>query len=127
LSPEAAHALATARPQLADAKSILRLPIAGAAAREACLGAFHAVEAFVFSRTGRAAKTHGGLRTTFARLAKDELRTDPAFLGFLARAYDLKSIADYATDPTRKVSPEEAAWTIETAELFIDLLAGLAE
>jgi uncharacterized protein (UPF0332 family) len=72
-------------------------------------------------------KTHSGLRTVFSRLAKDEPRIDPAFVQFLANAYDLKSLADYANEPALKIYREEAEATIETADRFIASIAGLIE
>ena len=127
MTPEAAEALATARQHLSDAKAIGGLRIAHVAAREAYLAAFHAAEAFIHERTGRTVKTHSGLRTVFSRLAKDEPRLDPAFTQFLANAYDLKSLADYADKPAQRISPEDAAMTIETAEQFIAAIARLIE
>jgi uncharacterized protein (UPF0332 family) len=44
------------------------------AAREAYLAVFHAAEAYIFEQTGKAAKTHRGVRSEFARLAKAEPR-----------------------------------------------------
>jgi hypothetical protein len=44
---------------------------------------------------------------------------------FLANAYDLKSLADYADRPALRVSPEDADVTIETAERFIAAIAAL--
>jgi hypothetical protein len=44
----------------------------------------------------------------FGHLAKDEPRISPAFVKFLARTYDLKSLADYATGPDVNITPEDA-------------------
>jgi uncharacterized protein (UPF0332 family) len=125
LTPEAAEALATAQQHLSDAKAIRGLLIGHVAAREAYLAAFHAAEAFIHERTGRPVKTHSGLRTVFARLAKDEPRLDPAFVQFLANAYDLKSLADYADRRAQRVSTEDADLAIETAERFVATIATL--
>jgi uncharacterized protein (UPF0332 family) len=97
------------------------------AAREAYLAAFHTAEAFIHERTGRPVKTHSGLRTVFSRLAKAEPQLDPEFVRFLANAYDLKSLADYADMPALRISPEDAAMTIEIAERFIAAITGLIE
>ncbi|HUB50117.1 MAG TPA: HEPN domain-containing protein [Acetobacteraceae bacterium] len=119
MNPEPAESLTTARQHLKDAKTIRGLDIAHVAAREAYLAAFHAAEAFIHDRTGRVVKTHSGLRTLFARLAKDEPNLDPAFTQFLANAYDLKSLADYADKPVERISTQDADLAIETAERFI--------
>ena len=55
----------------------------------------------IFDRTGRAAKTHRGVRGEFARLAKDDPRSSEHFRLFVARAYRLKEAADYAVGPRR--------------------------
>lgn len=123
MTPEAAEALATARQHLSDAKAIRGLQIAHVAAREA----YHAAEAFIHERTGRSVKTHTGLRTVFARLAKGEPRLDPAFSQFLANAYDLKSLADYADRPAARVSTEDADQAIEMADRFIGVVIALLE
>ena len=64
-------------------------------------------------------KTHSGLRTVFARPAKDEPQLDPTFTQFLANAYDLKSLADYADKPVERISVQDADLAIETADRFI--------
>jgi hypothetical protein len=47
-------------------------------------------------------------------------------LTFLARAYELKSIADYSVGPAaRPITAEDVALAIETAERFIDAIAQL--
>lgn len=117
--------MATAHQHLSDAKAIRGLSIAHVAAREAYLAAFHAAEALIHDRTGRVVKTHSGLRTVFSRLAKDEPRLDPAFAQFLANAYDLKSVADYADRPAARISVEDADQTIATAERFVEAITTL--
>jgi hypothetical protein len=57
---------------------------------------FHAVEAYIFEQTGKVAKTHRGVRSEFARLAKDEPRIGRDFVTFLATAYQFKTQADDA-------------------------------
>ena len=76
LTPEAERELVTARRHLADARAIAGLDIAYIAAREAYLAAFHAAQGLLYERTGRAAKTHRGLRTEYARLAQTEAGLD---------------------------------------------------
>jgi uncharacterized protein (UPF0332 family) len=123
---ETADCLTKARECLDGAKQIAGLPLPQVAAREAYLAAFHAAEAYIFEQTGRTVKTHRGLRTTFSRLARNEPRIAPEYLTFLARAYELKSIADYSVGPTaRPITAEDAARTIETAERFIDTITQL--
>ena len=100
MNTHAAQELATARHHLSDARSILTLGLAPVAAREAYIAAFHAAQAYLYERAARPAKTHRGLRSEFTRLARDEPRLDQSFSRFLAVAYEVKSVADYAELPT---------------------------
>jgi uncharacterized protein (UPF0332 family) len=126
LKPETADCLAKARECLDGAKQIASLPLPQVAAREAYLAAFHAAEAYIFEQTGRTVKTHRGLRPTFSRLARSEPRIAPEYMTFLARAYELKSIADYSIGPAaRPITDDDAARAIETAERLIDTISQL--
>ena len=119
MTPEAAQSLEIARQHLAAADSSIGVPIAFVAAREAYLGAHHAATAYVLEKTGNAARTHSGLRSEFARLARTESRVDPTFVGFLARAYTLKSAADYGVGPLAMISLDQAQEAAEVARRFI--------
>src|ERR1700757_3957150 len=88
-------------------------------------GSLHAAQALIFDRTGKIAKTHSGVRSEFARLAKDDPCIDRAFPTFLAQAYRLKSVADYAVASDAVVTVAEAEQAIETAGYFIDCISGL--
>jgi uncharacterized protein (UPF0332 family) len=126
LSPEVRHELAVGRRHLADAKSIAGLKISYAAAREAYLAAFHAAQALLLERKGRAAKTHRGLRADFARLVRDETSLDAAFSSFLANAYELKSVADYGIEP-EVITTEAAAAAIAHAERMVEAITTLLD
>jgi uncharacterized protein (UPF0332 family) len=122
VTPEAIQYLRKARRCLASSRTILAAGIPDVAAREAYLAGFHSAEAFVFEKTGKAAKTHRGLRSEFAR-ATGQLPELRQFARFLARAYELRSIADYGVDPETTVSPNEAQEAIELAEKFVEAIA----
>jgi hypothetical protein len=62
------------------------------------------------------------LRSEFARVARTEPWLGQAFSRFLATAYEVKSFADYATEP-QNVSSEAARAAIESAERMIDSIA----
>jgi uncharacterized protein (UPF0332 family) len=118
VTPEAGHFLRKARQCLSNATTILSVSIPDVAAREAYLAGYHAAEAFIFERTGKTLKTHKGVRSEFARLA----RTDAVlreFTSFLARAYELKSIADYGIDPDIHVSVDDANAAYDIANRFV--------
>lgn len=125
MTPEAARALDIARQHLTAADRSLQIQLAFVAAREAYLAGFHAATAYVLEKTGRPAKTHAGLRSEFARVARHELRIDPKFVGFLARAYTLKSAADYGADPSSAIPPAQAREVIGIAREFVEAIAVL--
>lgn len=122
MTPEVRDYLSTARQCLADAKKLIALPMSHIAAREAYLAGYHAAEAYIYSRTGKAAKTHSGLRAEFARLAKDEPRIARELVTFLAKAYELKSVADYGMNSAAKITNNDATAAIETAARFVDCI-----
>jgi uncharacterized protein (UPF0332 family) len=90
VKPETADFLNKARHCLSSAETIAAAGVADVAAREAYLAAFHAAEAYIFERTGKAAKTHRGVRGQFSRLAQ-EASIEREFLTFLAKGYELKT------------------------------------
>jgi uncharacterized protein (UPF0332 family) len=115
MTPEVGDYLAKARHALAEARAVMGIGLADAAGPAAYLAAYHAAQAYIFTGTGQAAKTHSGVRSEFSRLAKDDPRIDRSFLTFLAQAYTLKEVADYEMGPGAVVPPERAAAAIETA------------
>ena len=123
----AAQYLKKARRSVDEAKAVARIGFREAAGRAAYLAAYHAAQAFIIARSGKIAKTHSGVRSEFARLAKDDPRIDRAFATFLAQAYNLKTIADYTVGEDAGVSLAEASEAIEKAERFIALIASLLQ
>jgi uncharacterized protein (UPF0332 family) len=67
-------------------------------------------------------KTHKGLRSEFARLTRNDA-TLREFTGFLVRAYELKSIADYGVDPGVHISADDAKEACDIASRFIASVA----
>jgi len=119
VTPEAERFLAKARQCLAHGDAILSIGLGEEAARTAYLAAFHAAQALIYERTGREAKTHRGVHRQFALLSKDEASLPADLRRFLAQAYDLKAVADYATGPEAVVPLDRAAAAIETARRFL--------
>jgi uncharacterized protein (UPF0332 family) len=123
VTPEAGTFLAKARQLLAEAHAVAGIGLAEAAGRAAYLAAFHAAQALIFDRTGKIAKSHGGVRSEFARLVKGNEQVDPAFSAFLAQAYRFKSVADYGVGIEPAISLEEAEQAIETAGHLIECVS----
>lgn len=127
MTPEATRYLEKAYRCLSDARASLGFGLNNDAGRGAYLAVFHASQAFIFERTGKAAKTHQGVQSEFHRLARDEPRIDKALPPFLAQAYNLKAVADYETGPDSDIPPDRAAAAIETAGHFIESIANVLE
>jgi uncharacterized protein (UPF0332 family) len=127
VKPEAAQYIAYARAMLERGQRMLDIGLAEDAGRAAYLTCFHTAQAYIFERQDRAVKTHRGVRNTFLLLTHDDPRVDPALRSFLAQAFDLKGIADYATDPSETTTPEDAAAAMKTAARFVDAFAALAD
>lgn len=119
MTPEAQDYLDKARDDCNDARKIAGIGLARASARSAYYAAFHAAEAFIIARTGKVAKTHSGVRSEFARLAKDATDLDQALPKFLAQAYKYKEISDYGVGHGAVVTIAEAQDAIINAERFI--------
>ena len=95
------------------------------AARAAYLAGFHAAQALISERTSRIAKSHGGVRSTFARLVKDDPRVDRALVQFLGRAYRFKEVTITAPAHRRSCTVSEAQEAIALAGQFVDCIASL--
>lgn len=109
MTPEVEEHLGKAREALTKARGLLDvMRYSDEAARIAYLAGFHAAQAFIFERTGRIAKSHSGVRSTFARLVKDDPRVDCTLVRFLERAYRFKEVADYGIGPQTVVTITEA-------------------
>jgi uncharacterized protein (UPF0332 family) len=121
--PETERFLDKARQCLEHARAILAIGLGEDAGRAAYIAGFHAAQAFIFEKVGKAAKTHQGVQSQFLKLTKDDAAIAPDLLIFLSRAYQLKSVADYETGPDAIVPVERAAEAIATAERFIAEIA----
>jgi len=95
------------------------------AGRTAYLAGFHAAQALISERSGRAVKTHGGVNTDFHRLVRNDAHIDDELRAFLGFAYNLKAIADYETGPGAEVSAQQAMWALAQAKQFVGHVEGL--
>jgi hypothetical protein len=90
------------REDLSDARQIAEIKHAKVAARSACYAAFHAAEALIFERTGKAVKTHRGVRIEFARLTKDDHARPKLWPDFWRNPIHTKSSATTVPIPVRR-------------------------
>jgi uncharacterized protein (UPF0332 family) len=123
VKPEAKDYLERAQSLLAQAVTILNTAgVTEQAARVAYSAGFNAAQALIFSRRGRAAKTHRGLRAAFAELVQAEPSIDPEFATFLGQAYRLKERTDYSIGAQPDVTDAEANEMIDMAKRLIDCI-----
>ena len=128
MTPEATRHIARAREDLDDARQVAQIGLAKVAARSAYYAAFHAAEAFIIEKTGRVAKTHSGVRSVFARLARAETRFDRTMTSFLAQGYQYKEVGDYNVDPAAAITMRNAEAAISAAADFLQRVeAALAD
>jgi uncharacterized protein (UPF0332 family) len=124
MKPETADYLSKTRSTLVDATKIVNFPLPHIAAREAYLAVFHAAEAYIFEHTGKAAKTHRGLRGEFSRLARNDETVGRDLITFLGTAYQFETVADYSIgSAVTPISTAAATAAINTAERFIDAIS----
>jgi uncharacterized protein (UPF0332 family) len=95
------------------------------AGRAAYLACFHVAQAIIFEREGRVLKTHRGVQTEFNRLMKDDPRADRELVGFMARAYRFKTVADYGFDAPTHTTSDDARNALEVATRFFAAFTGL--
>lgn len=127
MKAEADAFLTKAKELLDRAPALLSRGFPEEAGRAAYLAGFHAAQAFIFETLGRSPKTHSGVQTQFAKLARSEPSIDVGLRAFLGQAYNIKAIADYEIGPGAKIAPERAKGAIDGARRFVaaivDLLA----
>ncbi len=123
MKAETAAYLTKARSSLADATKIAGLPLPHIAARECYVAVFHAAQAYIFEHTGKVAKTHRGVRSEFARLAKSQSRISSDMTAFLGNAYQFKAVADYMVgEAATPISAEDALAAIAVAGVFLETI-----
>jgi len=117
---EIRHYLAKARRSLDNATQMMGIGLAGPSSRTAYYAIFHAAEAFIFARTGRAAKTHAGVRREFGRLSRDDPAFSTEMTRLLSRAYPFKELDDYVIDPVTDVAMTDAETLLSAARQFVE-------
>jgi uncharacterized protein (UPF0332 family) len=85
--PETEAYLEKARRCLSNAHANLGIRLANDAGRNAYLAVFHAAQALIFERTGKAAKSHRGVQSEFHRLARTTRNIDNSFPALVVRRY----------------------------------------
>jgi uncharacterized protein (UPF0332 family) len=125
VKPETARFLDKARNLIARAETMLSVDLSEDAARAAYLAGYNAARALLFEHRDHVYTSHGGVQREFVRLTKKDERVDPPLRAFLSDTYDLKTIADYGSDPGLQVSAERARDVIQMARRFIECIASL--
>src|ERR1019366_559794 len=125
MSQEVERFLALARSFLTKAEGMRQHGWPEEAGRASYLAAFHRAQAVIFHQSGRVAKTHQGVHAEFARIVKGMPGTDRQIWQFLRTGYDMKSMADYGTDPDAMIMDDEAKTAIGDARRFLDQASAL--
>jgi uncharacterized protein (UPF0332 family) len=126
MTPEAAGYLAKARTSLGKARSVLRVPtLRDEAVRIAYRASAHSAQARVFEHSGKLAKTHRGMQTSFARMVEKDPRLDRALIRFLGRGHHFEQLVDYGTGPRAVVTGAEAQKVVDFAEGFLRVIAAI--
>jgi uncharacterized protein (UPF0332 family) len=124
---EATAAYFTKAGQCLDkARRVLAIGLHDESGRHAYYAAFHAAQALIFERSGKASASHRGVKTEFARLAKSDPRIERNLVTFLARAYRLKSAADYEIGTAAIITAAQASEAIGLAEHFVAAIGRIA-
>jgi uncharacterized protein (UPF0332 family) len=117
VKPEAAQLLAQAARSLAMARHDLAGDFFDGAGRNAYMAMFRSALAYVFERTGRAPKTHSGLRATFNQIARNDGSISPDLAPLLGQGYRYKEQADYAF--ISAIAKVDAEFMIAKADQFL--------
>jgi uncharacterized protein (UPF0332 family) len=125
MKPQSARFLDKADKLLNEAETMLHVGLDEAAGRSAYLAGFHAAQALIFERQGRALKAHSGVQSEFHRLVKNDFRFDESLRTFLSRAYNLKAIADYETGPGSDIPRERVEEAVRNCRGFVAWVGGL--
>ena len=125
MKEQTAAYLEKARELLGQAETIFSVRLYEQAGRTAYLAGFHAAQALIFETSGRVYKRHGGVQGEFSRLVRNDPRVDDQIRAFLGRTYNLKGIADNLTGPGSHISAEMAREAIDSAQRFVECVAGL--
>jgi uncharacterized protein (UPF0332 family) len=120
VKPETAQFVEFARDMLSRAGRMASVDLYDDAGRAAYLVCFHVAQAIIFEHQGRVLKTHRGVQTEFNRIMKDQPGADMALVGFLARAYKFKAVADYGFDTPVHATADDARDAVKEATRFVD-------
>ena len=122
MKPQSLAFLEKAEQALEKSRRVLEIRIPDEAGRHAYYAAFHAAQALIFQHPDKAAKSHWGVKSQFARLAKSDPLIDRQLPVFLIKAYHLKSVADYETNAANSITIAEAASALTMAERFVAVI-----
>ena len=125
MKPETARFVEFARDMLNRASQVCSIQLSDDAGRAPYLACFHDAQAIIFERAGRVLKSYQGVQTEFNRIMKDDPRADKELVGFVARAYKFKTIADQGFDAPVRPTDEKARNALRDAKRFFDTFTAL--
>lgn len=118
--------LAKAHQALDKARRVFAIGLYDEAGRHAYYATFHAAQALLFERSDKVYATHQGVKAEFARRAKSDPRIERKHSAFLARAYSLKTAADYETGAAATVSAAQVSEAISLADETVAVIERVA-
>ncbi len=127
MKPECAAYIDKARSQLSSARNLVRDGYANEAGRATYLATFNAAQAYIYDHTGKAAKTHAGVRSQFAQLSTLEPRIGADMTTFLSDAFNMKKVADYELGPDALLPMDRVMSAIAKATAFVERLSELLD
>ncbi len=125
MKPETAQFVEFARDMLRRANQMCAVHLNDDAGRAAYLACFHIAQAIIFEREDRVLKTHRGVQSEFNRIMKDDPHADRELVGFVARAYKFKTIADYGFNIPRHATDDDAHYALQQATRFVEAFTAL--
>jgi uncharacterized protein (UPF0332 family) len=120
VKPETVQFVEFARDMLRRAGHMSAIQLNDDAGRAAYLACFHVAQAIIFEREGRVLKMHRGVQTEFNKIIKGDPRVDRDLVGFLARAYKFKTVADYGFDAPAHPPNDDTRNVLRDATRFFD-------
>lgn len=117
MSPESTDYMGVADWSLNEARGILAAGHFEIAAREAYSAALAAARAIIYEKTGKAIKTHSGVRSQLHKLIFEGLPFSAELAKFLSDGFEVKLGVDYG--PVQRMHRAEAETHVERAASFL--------
>ncbi|HEY1963169.1 MAG TPA: HEPN domain-containing protein [Rhizomicrobium sp.] len=123
MKAQTARALARARAALEKAQKLLSLEMFDIAGRQAYIASLTAARALAFEQTGKAPKTHKGVKSIMHQMVRQGLPIERSLLVVLEYGFELKNTADYGE--AERIQMADAERVCQLASGFIERIEQL--